>query len=123
MTGAAALLAGDVRLKDADVIALQEIIVRREITAQGRSRAFINGSLATAGALRDLSARLVELHGQPQLGRDQPAGARLAVGDDAGGQGRANAGQGGERGRIGGVDVNARAGWERAGAGAGRRGG
>jgi DNA repair protein RecN (Recombination protein N) len=41
-----------------------EVVVRREITSQGRSRAFINGALATAGALRDLSARLVELHGQ-----------------------------------------------------------
>jgi DNA repair protein RecN (Recombination protein N) len=42
----------------------KELIVRREISAQGRSRAFINGALATAGALRDLSNRLVELHGQ-----------------------------------------------------------
>ena len=42
----------------------REIVVRREITSQGRSRSFINGALATAAALRDLSARLVELHGQ-----------------------------------------------------------
>src|SRR5687767_11206815 len=42
----------------------RELVVRREITAQGRSRSFINGALATAGALRDLAARLVELHGQ-----------------------------------------------------------
>src|SRR5687767_4821638 len=41
-----------------------ELIVRREISNQGRSRSFINGALATAGALRDLSQRLVELHGQ-----------------------------------------------------------
>jgi DNA repair protein RecN (Recombination protein N) len=41
-----------------------DLIVRREITAQGRSRAFISGALATAAALRDLSNRLVELHGQ-----------------------------------------------------------
>ena len=41
-----------------------ELIVRREISHQGRSRSFINGALATAGALRDLSQRLVELHGQ-----------------------------------------------------------
>src|SRR5688572_10240696 len=40
----------------------RELIVRREITNQGRSRSFINGALATAGALRDLSQRLVELH-------------------------------------------------------------
>jgi DNA repair protein RecN (Recombination protein N) len=41
-----------------------ELIVRREITSHGRSRAFINGALATAAALKDLSNRLVELHGQ-----------------------------------------------------------
>jgi DNA repair protein RecN (Recombination protein N) len=41
-----------------------ELILRREITSQGRSRSFINGALATAGALRDLSGKLVELHGQ-----------------------------------------------------------
>jgi DNA repair protein RecN (Recombination protein N) len=42
----------------------EELLVRREITAQGRSRAFINGALATAGALKELSSRLIELHGQ-----------------------------------------------------------
>jgi len=42
----------------------EELHVRREITAQGRSRAFINGNLATAGALKELSTRLIELHGQ-----------------------------------------------------------
>ena len=42
----------------------EEVIVRREITAQGRSRAFIDGALATAAALRELSSGLVELHGQ-----------------------------------------------------------
>src|SRR5437773_1149188 len=41
-----------------------ELLVRREITAQGRSRAFIDGALVIAGALKDLSSRLVELHGQ-----------------------------------------------------------
>src|SRR5436190_16666575 len=41
-----------------------ELVIRREITAQGRSRAFVNGALATAGALKDLSGRLIELHGQ-----------------------------------------------------------
>src|SRR5512138_1374576 len=42
----------------------RELVVRREISNQGRSRSFIEGALATASALRDLSARLVELHGQ-----------------------------------------------------------
>ena len=42
----------------------KETIVRRELTNQGRSRSFIGGALATAAALRELSAELVELHGQ-----------------------------------------------------------
>src|SRR6516164_238127 len=41
-----------------------ELFIRREITAQGRSRAFIDGALTTAGALKELSASLIELHGQ-----------------------------------------------------------
>ena len=44
--------------------AVRELVVRRELNSQGRSRSFINGALATSAALRDLSARLVELHGQ-----------------------------------------------------------
>ena len=42
----------------------EDLVIRREITSQGRSRSFVNGALATAGALRELSGRLVELHGQ-----------------------------------------------------------
>jgi DNA repair protein RecN (Recombination protein N) len=42
----------------------EELLIRREITSQGRSRAFVNGALATAGDLRTLSTTLVELHGQ-----------------------------------------------------------
>ena len=41
-----------------------ELIVRREITSQGRSRAFVDDALVTAGALKDQTAALVELHGQ-----------------------------------------------------------
>ena len=42
----------------------REVIIRREISSQGRSRAFIDGALATSGALRELSDELVDLHGQ-----------------------------------------------------------
>jgi DNA repair protein RecN (Recombination protein N) len=41
-----------------------ELIVRREITAQGRSRAFVSDALVTASALKDATSPLVELHGQ-----------------------------------------------------------
>lgn len=42
----------------------REVIVRREISAQGRSRAFIDDVLATSAALRELGASMVDLHGQ-----------------------------------------------------------
>jgi len=42
----------------------REIIVRREVNAQGRSRSFVDGALVTATALKELGATLVDLHGQ-----------------------------------------------------------
>lgn len=42
----------------------REVLVRREVSAQGRSRAFINDALVTTAALRELGATLVDLHGQ-----------------------------------------------------------
>jgi DNA repair protein RecN (Recombination protein N) len=41
-----------------------DTVVKRELSSRGRNRSFIDGELATASALRDLSTRLVELHGQ-----------------------------------------------------------
>lgn len=41
-----------------------DLVVAREITATGRSRAWINGRLATVGMLRELGDRLVEVAGQ-----------------------------------------------------------
>ncbi|MGH7534090.1 MAG: AAA family ATPase, partial [Gemmatimonadales bacterium] len=40
------------------------VIVRREISAEGRSRAWVNGSPTTAAVLAELGALLVDLHGQ-----------------------------------------------------------
>ena len=42
----------------------RELIVRREVSGEGRSRAFIDGALVTAAALRELAGALVDLHGQ-----------------------------------------------------------
>jgi DNA repair protein RecN (Recombination protein N) len=42
----------------------EDLIARREVGAQGRSRGFINGALVTANAMRDSASSLVELHGQ-----------------------------------------------------------
>lgn len=41
-----------------------EIIVRREIYTDGRSRAFINGNMVTLSALKQLGCLLVNIHGQ-----------------------------------------------------------
>ena len=43
-----------------------EIIVRREISANGRNRIYIDQNLATAAELKRLGERLVDLHGQHQ---------------------------------------------------------
>lgn len=40
------------------------LILRREVQAEGRNRAWINGSPATAGQVGELGGRLIDLHGQ-----------------------------------------------------------
>ena len=40
------------------------LVVKREVQAEGRSRAWVNGSPATVGVLAHLGAVLVDLHGQ-----------------------------------------------------------
>ena len=42
----------------------REILIRREISAQGRSRAFIDDALATTAMLRETVGDLVDIHGQ-----------------------------------------------------------
>ena len=42
----------------------EELIIRREIGAQGKSRAFINDTPVTLTILRDLTSKLVDLHQQ-----------------------------------------------------------
>jgi DNA repair protein RecN (Recombination protein N) len=63
----------------------EELLVRREITAQGRSRAFVNGALVTAGALKELSGRLIELHGQHEHQTLLDPGTHLGLLDGFGG--------------------------------------
>ena len=40
------------------------LILRREVAAEGRNRAWVNGSPATAGVVGELGTALVDLHGQ-----------------------------------------------------------
>ncbi len=42
------------------------IVVRREVSAEGRSRAWVNGSPTTVAALEQLGGALADLHGQHQ---------------------------------------------------------
>lgn len=42
----------------------EEVVVCREVPSSGRSRAYIDGRMATAGGLAELGGRLVDLHGQ-----------------------------------------------------------
>jgi DNA repair protein RecN (Recombination protein N) len=50
--------------RDADGEAGDEIVLARAIPRSGRSRAYIDGRLATAGELAAVGAELVDLHGQ-----------------------------------------------------------
>lgn len=44
----------------------ERLVVRREVSAEGRSRAWVNGSPTSIGTLAGLGAMLVDLHGQHQ---------------------------------------------------------
>src|SRR5690554_2506869 len=43
---------------------VDEVVLARAIPAGGRSRAYVNGRLATVAELREWGERLVDLHGQ-----------------------------------------------------------
>ena len=52
-------------LEDAGFTAdTDSLLIRRTIDAQGKSRAWINGSPATVGQLKEASEKLVDIHGQ-----------------------------------------------------------
>lgn len=43
---------------------IESLLLRRTVDLQGKSRAWINGSAATATQLRELASKLVDIHGQ-----------------------------------------------------------
>jgi DNA repair protein RecN (Recombination protein N) len=51
-------------LDQAGFVASETLLLRRTIDIQGKSRAWINGSAATATQLRDIADKLVDIHGQ-----------------------------------------------------------
>lgn len=54
------------RMETAGLDADDTVVIRREVTAEGRSRAWVNGSPTTIGVLSSLGEALVDLHGQHQ---------------------------------------------------------
>ncbi|MFZ4519231.1 MAG: DNA repair protein RecN [Microthrixaceae bacterium] len=62
------------------VVGDTEWVLRRVVPATGRSRAYVNGALATAGELSELTDELLELHGQhAQQGLLRPSRQRDAL--------------------------------------------
>jgi DNA repair protein RecN (Recombination protein N) len=51
-------------LDDAGFEASDSLLLRRTIDLQGKSRAWINGSSATATQLKDIASQLIDIHGQ-----------------------------------------------------------
>jgi DNA repair protein RecN (Recombination protein N) len=61
-------------LADQGLEAEEEIVIRRQVSRDGRSRAFVNDQPVSAGLLRRLAALLVEVQGQhDQIGLADPA--------------------------------------------------
>ncbi len=60
----------------------KELIVRREISSQGRSRAFLDDALATTTTLREQCGGLVDLHGQHEHQRLLDPSTHLEVVDE-----------------------------------------
>jgi DNA repair protein RecN (Recombination protein N) len=54
------------RLDESGIDVEESLVLRREVTAEGRSRAWINGSPTTIGVLAMIGESLVDLHGQHQ---------------------------------------------------------
>ncbi len=78
-------------LQELGVDAADELVVRREVSAAGRSRAWINDVPVTVGALQRLAPFLLAIHGQhEQRGLTDPT-THLALVDAAGGLGEIRA--------------------------------
>ncbi len=68
----------------------ETMLLRRSIDAQGRSRAWINGSPATVGQLREAGEQLLDIHGQHAWqSLTRPAAVRALLDEQAGADTRA----------------------------------
>ena len=69
-------------LKDQSIEADDELIVRRVIAADGRSRGYINGVSVPLTLLRDVGALVVDIHGQHEFqSLTRPAAQRELLDD------------------------------------------
>src|ERR1700683_349836 len=59
-----------------------ELVLRRVIGADGRSRAYVNGQVVPIQALRELAELLIEIHGQQKFQRLVNRGAQRNMLDD-----------------------------------------
>ncbi len=59
-------------------------LLRRVVTREGRSRAFVNGTPVTLGVMRELATGLVDIHGQDQSYRLAEADTQRRLLDDYG---------------------------------------
>ena len=68
-------------LEDNDLDVTTELVIRREIAATGKSRAFVNDTPVTLAQLQELSVKLVDLHRQFDTLSLGETGFQLAVMD------------------------------------------
>ncbi|MBI5259277.1 MAG: DNA repair protein RecN [Burkholderiales bacterium] len=72
-------------LDDAGFVVDETLLLRRTIDGQGKSRAWINGSVATVTQLRELAEPLLDIHGQHAWqGLTRPAATRELLDGQAG---------------------------------------
>ncbi|MGA9876186.1 MAG: DNA repair protein RecN [Solirubrobacteraceae bacterium] len=62
---------------------IQELVLARRVSADGRTRAYLNGRSATVGDLRELGARLIAFYGQHEHRKLVLASAQLQILDEA----------------------------------------
>jgi DNA repair protein RecN (Recombination protein N) len=65
---------GDRLASDAD-----ELVLARRVSAEGRTRAYVNGRIATAGDLRDIGGALLSFYGQHEHRRLTLASSQLEI--------------------------------------------
>jgi DNA repair protein RecN (Recombination protein N) len=78
----ARLLPENVRADGEAQAQAQEVILARRVSADGRTRAYLNGRSATVGDLRELGARLISFYGQHEHRKLVLASAQLQMLDE-----------------------------------------